>query len=57
MSNVEEYLYEFSDARWKLPKKKEENPFIGYYAPDMDENPALEHDLAYCYQYLIGILM
>ena len=37
-------------------KKKSENPFIGYYAPEMDNTPALDQDLASWYQSLIGIL-
>ena len=45
VSNMEKYLAELADARWQFPKKKAENPFVGDYAPDMDETPALEHDL------------
>ena len=45
VANVEKYLAELADARWKFQKKKADNPFIGDYAPEMDENPALEHDL------------
>ena len=43
-------------ARWKLPKKKYENPFVVYYAPDMDNTPALKQDLASWYQSMIGML-
>ena len=53
---METYLAELDDVCWQLPKKKAKNPFIGDYEPDMDETPALEHDLESWYQYLIGIL-
>ena len=33
VSKVEKYLAELADVRWQLPKKKEEKPFIGDYAP------------------------
>ena len=56
MSNVEKYLAELADACWKFPKKNSENPFLGEYEPGMDETPALEQDLAYWYQSLIGML-
>ena len=42
--------------RWKLLKKNSNNPFIGEYALAMDENLALEHDLASWYQSLIRII-
>ena len=45
VANVEKCLSELADARWKLPKNKAKNPFIGYYTPDMYETPAFEHDL------------
>ena len=57
MENVEIYLAGLADARWQLPKKKAENPFIGYYALEMDETPALEYDISSWYQALIGMLM
>ena len=50
-------LAELSDASWQLPKKKSQNPFIWDYAPEMNETSALDHDLAYWYQYLIVMLM
>ena len=56
MSNVEIYLAELDDARWQLPKKKADNPFIGDYTPDMDDTPALEQNLSSWYQSLIRIL-
>ena len=37
-------------------KKKSENHLIGYYAPEMDNTPALDQDLASWYQSFIGIL-
>ena len=42
VAKVEKYLAELAVARWKLPKKKYENPFIGYYEPDMDKIPDLD---------------
>ena len=39
-----------------MPKKKFENPFVGYYAQEMDNIPVFEKDLSYWYQSLIGIL-
>ena len=56
VANVEKYLAELADGRWNFPKKKAEYPFIGYYAPDMDETPDLEHDLESWYDSLIGII-
>ena len=53
---MEKYLDELADARWQFPKKKSKNPFIGDYAPEIDETPALEHDLASWYHSLIGML-
>ena len=41
MANVKKYLAELADTRSKFPKKKSENPFIGDYAPEMDETPDL----------------
>ena len=56
VSNVEKYLAELDDARCQLSKNKAENPFVGDFGPDMDETPALKQNLAYWYQYLIGML-
>ena len=39
-----------------MPKKKADNPFIGDYAPAMDDTLALEHELASLYKSMIGIL-
>ena len=50
------YLAELADARWQFLKKKAENLFVGYCTPEMDENPALEHDLESWYKYLIEML-
>ena len=55
VEKVEKYLAELADARCKLKKKKAENPFIGDYATEMDETPPLEQDIAFWYQYFIGI--
>ena len=46
VANVEKYLAELADAHWQLPNKKAGNPFVGYYAPEMEKTPALEQDLA-----------
>ena len=46
VANVEKYLVELGDACWQLPKNKADNPFAGYFAPDMDKTPALEQQLA-----------
>ena len=53
---VKESVAELADVCWRLPKKKAENPFIGDYAPYMDETLALDQDLAYWYQSFIGML-
>ena len=39
---MEKNLAELTDARWHFQKKKAENPFVGDYAPYMDDTPALE---------------
>ena len=49
-------MAEFAGARCQLPNDKDENPFVGGYAPEMDETPYLEQELSYWYQYLIGML-
>ena len=49
-------MVELGDARWKLPKKKDENTFVGDNASEMSNNPALEQELASWYQSLIGML-
>ena len=46
VTNVEKYLAELADMRWQFLKKKSENPFVGDYAPEMGDTPALEQDLA-----------
>ena len=56
VANVENYLVDLDGACWQLSKNKTENPFLGYYAPEMDETPALEQELASWYQYFIGML-
>ena len=56
LANVEKYLAELADVCWQLPKKKSENTFVGDYAMEMDETPALDQELASWYQYLIGVL-
>ena len=42
VSNVEKYLDDLADARWKFLKKKAEKPFVVDHALETDENPALE---------------
>ena len=57
VKNVEKYLEDLNDARWKLPTRKEiANPFPMDYAPEMDVTPVLEPDLASWYQSLLGML-
>ena len=56
VANVEKYLTELADTLWQLPNKKDENPFVGDYAPEMDENPSLEQEIASWYLYMIGVL-
>ena len=41
LADVEKYLSELANAPWQLLMKKSENPFVGYYAPNMDKTPAL----------------
>ena len=53
---IEKYLAKLADARWQLPKNKVENPFVRYYAPEMDETSALDQELASCYHYFIVML-
>ena len=36
VANVEKYFVELVDARWQLTNKKYDNPFVGYYSPEMD---------------------
>ena len=55
VENVEKYLKEHLDGRWKLPKRAE-NPFPMGYAPELDESPELNAELASYYQSQIGIL-
>ena len=57
VANVEKYLAELDDERWKIPKKKAENPFLGDYTPEMDEKPTLQQYLAYWHQSLIRMPM
>ena len=56
MENFEKYLAELDNTSWKFSKEKSENPFVRYYAPEIDENPALEKELASWYQSSIGML-
>ena len=57
VANVEKNSAELNDASWQLPKKKSENPFVGYYALEICDTLASEHDLASWYQYLIEMLI
>ena len=56
MATIYKYLAELANARWQFPKEKAENSFFGDYAPEMNETPALEQELQFWYQSLIGIL-
>ena len=57
VANVENYFSGLDGVCWQLPKKNAENPFIGYYVPEIEYTPALEHDLASWCQSFIGMLM
>ena len=57
MADVDNYLEGLSDTHWQLQEKQSENPFVVNYALEMDNNPALDQELASSYQYLIGMLM
>ena len=56
VANVDNYLTKLVDARWQFTKKKSDNPFVRYYAPEMDKTPDLVQELASCYQHFIGVL-
>ena len=56
MANVDKYLAELADACWQFSMKKDEIPFIGYSALDMEETPDLEQDLESWYYSLIGMI-
>ena len=55
MQNVEKYLKDLGDSRWKLPSKCS-NPFEIDYEPELDETKVLNADLASWYASLIGML-
>ena len=56
VANIENYLVELGNARWKFPKNKDENPFVWDYAPETDNTPALQKEFSSWYQSLIGML-
>ncbi len=55
VQNVEKYLKDLGDSRWKLPSKCS-NPFEIDYEPELDETKVLNADLASWYASLIGML-
>ena len=55
MENVEKYLQDLGDKRWKLPCKCS-NPFELDYKPELDESQELNAELFNWYMHLIGML-
>ncbi len=55
VENVQKYLTDLGDDRWKLPKKCS-NPFAADYEPELDESEVLTPVLASWYASLIGML-
>jgi hypothetical protein len=55
VKNVQKYLTDLGDDRWKLPKKCS-NPFAADYEPELDESEVLTPVLALWYASLIGML-
>ena len=45
VANVDKYLVELVDLRWNFYKNKADNPFVGDYAPEMNEIPVMEQEL------------
>jgi hypothetical protein len=55
VENVEKYINDLGDDRWKLPKHCS-NPFELNYEPEMDTSDVLNAELASWYASLIGML-
>jgi len=55
VENVEKFLKELDNPRWKLPTGKLANPFPTDYIPEEDTSPLLEPELASWYSSLIGM--
>ena len=55
VQNVEEYLNEHGNGRWRLARKAE-TPMRAMYRPELDVTPVLEAEWASYYQSLIGVL-
>lgn len=55
VGNVEKYLKELRDPRWRLPKQAP-NPFTMDCEPELDTSPELGPDLASFYMAQIGVL-
>ena len=53
--NVERYLTNLGDVKWKIPGNCA-NPFAADYEPELDESELLSPDLASWYASLIGML-
>jgi hypothetical protein len=55
VENVEKYLQDLGDKRWKLPRKCS-NPFKLDYKPELDGSKELNAELSNWYMHLIGML-
>ena len=55
VNNVETYVKDKLEERWKIPKTVL-NPFLIGYEPTKDVTPKIDQDLASYYQLIIGIL-
>jgi hypothetical protein len=55
VANVESYVSEKSEARWKIPAKAE-TPLRTSYRPELDTSPELQATESAYYQSIIGIL-
>ena len=55
VENVEKYLKDLGDERWKLPSKCS-NPFKLDYEPELDGSKELNPEMASWYASLIGML-
>ena len=55
VNNVEKYLEEVLEGRWRLPTRAD-NPFAIGYSPELEESPELDPSLASFYQSQIGVL-
>ena len=56
VKNVETFLAETKDKRWKMPARTGSSAIPASYRPELDITPELEPELAAYYNSLIGIL-